>query len=209
MKTTKPYEIPKKTVVEAYKLVKANKGAAGVDGVTIEEFEKNLKDNLYKIWNRMSSGSYLPPPVLVVEIPKKNGKTRKLGVPTVGDRVAQMIVKLCIEPELDPIFHEDSYGYRPNKSAIEAVGKARERCWRYDWTLDLDIKGFFDNIDHGLMLKAVRCHISEKWILLYIERWLKAPAQTADGKLYRKREGHSSRWGYQSDNFKSFPTLCL
>jgi RNA-directed DNA polymerase len=143
MNEAKPFCISKKEVWEAYKRVKANKGAAGVDEQTIEDFEKNLKKNLYKIWNRMSSGSYLPPPVRTVKIPKPNGGERKLGIPTVSDRIAQQVVKSRMEPELDRQFHVDSYGYRPGKSALDAVGQARERCWRYDWVLDLDIKGFF------------------------------------------------------------------
>jgi RNA-directed DNA polymerase len=189
MSTAKPYSISKQIVWEAYEKVKANKGAAGVDEESIEEFEKNLKNNLYKLWNRMSSGSYFPPPVKIVEIPKGDGKTRKLGVPTVSDRIAQMVVKLYLEPEIDPHFHPDSYGYRPGKSAIDAVGVARQRCWRYDYVIDLDIKGFFDNLDHDLVMKAVRKHTESKWILLYIERWLKAPAQNAEGKLIKREKG--------------------
>jgi len=190
MQTTKPYTISKQVVLEAYKKVKANRGAAGVDEETIKDFEQDLKGNLYKIWNRMSSGSYFPPAVLRVEIPKDDGKKmRKLGIPTVSDRVAQMVVKMYLEPALEPVFHEDSYGYRPEKSAIDAVGKARERCWRYDWVLDVDIKGFFDNIDHELIMKAVRRHTDCKWILLYIERWLKAPVQLKDGTLEGRDKG--------------------
>ena len=190
MQTTKPYTISKQVVLEAYKKVKANRGAAGVDEETIKDFEQDLKGNLYKIWNRMSSGSYFPPAVLRVEIPKDDGKKmRELGIPTVSDRVAQMVVKLYLEPVVEPIFHVDSYGYRPGKSAIDAIGKARERCWRYDWVLDVDIKGFFDNIDHELMMKAVRKHTDCKWILLYIERWLKAPVQLEDGTLEARDKG--------------------
>jgi len=156
MNTAKPYCISKQIVWDAYERVKANKGAAGVDEESIEEFEKNLKDNLYKLWNRMSSGSYFPPPVRIVEIPKGDGKMRKLGIPTVSDRIAQMVVKLYLEPVIDPQFHPDSYGYRPGKSAIDAVGSARKRCWKHDYVIDLDIKGFFDNLDHELVMKAVR-----------------------------------------------------
>ena len=189
MSTTKPYCISKQKVWEAYEKVKANKGAAGIDGESIEEFEKNLKDNLYKIWNRMSSGSYFPPPVKIVEIPKSDGKKRKLGIPTVSDRIAQMVVKLYLEPKIDPHFHPDSYGYRPGKSALDAVGTTRQRCWRYDYVIDLDIKGFFDNLDHELVMKAMKKHTDSEWILLYIERWLKAPAQDAKGTIIQRDRG--------------------
>ena len=144
MSEAKPFCISKQEVWEAYKRVKANQGAAGVDEQSIADFERNLKGNLYKIWNRMSSGSYLPPPVRTVKIPKANGGERKLGIPTVSDRIAQMVVKSRLEPAVDPLFHPDSYGYRPGKSALDAVGQARQRCWRYDWIVDLDIKGFLD-----------------------------------------------------------------
>ena len=167
-------------VWEAYQLVRANRGAAGVDDETIAMFEQNLSGNLYKLWNRMSSGSYFPPPVKQVEIPKAKGGTRKLGVPTVSDRVAQSVAKLMIEPVLDLIFHEDSYGYRPGKSAKQAIAVTRKRCWQYDWVVEFDIKAAFDQIDHALLMKAVRRHIKEDWILLYIERWLTAPFETAD-----------------------------
>jgi RNA-directed DNA polymerase len=185
----KPFSISKGVVFEAYKRVKANKGAAGIDEESIADFEINLKDNLYKIWNRMSSGSYFPPPVRAVDIAKKDGGQRRLGVPTVSDRIAQMVAKMYFEPEVEGYFHPDSYGYRPNKSAIEAIGVARQRCWSYDWVLDLDIKGFFDNIDHELMLRAVRRHTDCKWLLLYIERWLKAPIQLEDGTLVSRDKG--------------------
>jgi RNA-directed DNA polymerase len=181
MDKTKSYEISKTVVWEAYIRVKANKGAAGIDNESIEAFEANLKDNLYKIWNRMSSGSYFPPPVKVVEIPKKNGGVRILGVPTVADRVAQMIVKIYFEPLVEPYFHQDSYGYRANKSAIDAIAITRKRCWRFNWVLEFDIKGLFDNIDHELLMKAVQKHTDCKWIIMYIERWLKAPFKTKDG----------------------------
>ena len=189
MNKEKPFNISKKVVWEAYQRVRANKGAAGVDAESIVDFEKDLKGNLYKIWNRMSSGSYFPPPVRAVVIPKDKGGQRVLGVPTVSDRVAQMVGKMYLEPKVEPVFHTDSYGCRPGKSAIEAVGKARERCWSYDWVLDLDIKGFFDNIDHGLLMKAVRKHTDSRWILLYVERWLKAPAQQPDGTLVQRDRG--------------------
>ena len=175
--TNKPFTIEKRRVYEAYKAVKSNKGAAGVDGQTIEQFEANLKGNLYKIWNRMSSGTYFPPPVRAVSIPKKSGGERILGVPTVSDRIAQMVVKQLIEPDLDPIFLPNFYGYRPRKSALDAVGVTRERCWKYDWVLEFDIKGLFDNINHELLLRAVRKHVKCKWALIYIERWLKAPME--------------------------------
>lgn len=189
MGKVKPFEISKYTVVEAYKLVKANDGAAGVDGESLESFDRNYKDNLYKIWNRMSSGCYFPPPVKAVEIPKKTGGIRILGVPTVSDRIAQMIVKLSIEPLIEPHFHEDSYGYRPNKSAIDAVGVTRARCWKYDWLIEFDIKGLFDNIDHELLMKAVRKHTDCKWAIMYIERWLKAPFQKSTGELVGRTAG--------------------
>ena len=189
MNKAKSYQIPKQQVWEAYKKVKANQGAAGVDGESISDFEKKLKNNLYKIWNRMTSGSYFPPPVMEVAIPKSGGGERKLGIPTVSDRIAQMVVKMEIEPEMERIFHPNSYGYRPGKSAHEAIGQARQRCWRFDWVLDLDVKGFFDNIPHELLLSAVRKHVPQKWGQLYIERWLKAPMQDRDGKLKERPKG--------------------
>lgn len=189
MEQTKPFNISKQSVLEAFKKVKANKGGAGVDRQTIEEFERNLKDNLYKIWNRLSSGSYMPPAVLRVEIPKSDGKIRPLGIPTVADRVAQMVIKQQLEPKLEKVFHQDSYGYRPNKSAIDALKQARTRCWRNDWVLDLDIKGFFDNINHELMMKAVEKHTQDKWVLLYIKRWLEAPVAMPDGTLVTSQKG--------------------
>ncbi len=189
MDRAKPFDIPKREVWEAYKRVKANQGAAGVDGQTIEDFEADLANNLYKLWNRMSSGSYFPAPVRRVDIPKSDGKTRPLGIPTVADRIAQMVVKRYLEPLVEPVFHRDSYGYRPGKSALDAVGAARQRCWRRDWVLDLDIKGFFDSIDWTLLLRAVRKHTDCPWVLMYIERWLKAPAQTADGSLIVREQG--------------------
>jgi len=187
--TDKPFHIDKRLVYEAYKAVKSNRGAAGVDEQTIEQFETDLSANLYKIWNRMSSGSYFPPPVRAVSIPKKSGGERILGVPTVADRVAQMVVKQVIEPILDSIFLADSYGYRPNKSALDAVGVTRERCWKYDWVLEFDIKGLFDNIDHDLLLRAVRKHVTCEWVLLYIERWLKAPMVQGDGTTVERSRG--------------------
>jgi len=190
MAEAKPYVIPKQIVWNAYKKVKANRGAAGVDEQSLADFEKDLKGNLYKLWNRMSSGSYLPPPVRLVEIPKGNtGKTRPLGIPTVSDRIAQMVVKMMLEPDVEPHFHPDSYGYRPGKSALDAVGVTRQRCWRRNWMLDLDIKGFFDNLDWDLVMRAVRHHTNVPWILLYVERWLRAPVQHADGRLEDRTKG--------------------
>jgi RNA-directed DNA polymerase len=186
---TKPFEISKQTVWEAYQRVKANKGAAGVDEETLEEFEKDLKGNLYKIWNRMSSGSYFPPAVKGVEIPKKSGGVRNLGIPTVADRIAQMVVKLYFEPKVEPNFAKDSYGYRPGKSAIDALRITRERCWRYDWVIELDIRKLFDRIDHELLMKAVRKHTDSPWEILYIERWLKAPFQMQDGSMVERTMG--------------------
>ena len=186
---TKSYDIPKHMVLKAFERVKANKGAAGVDGESLDAFEADLKDNLYKIWNRMSSGSYFPPPVKAVEIPKKTGGTRILGVPTVADRVAQMVAKIYFEHKVEPIFHPDSYGYRPGKSAIDALTVTRQRCWRYDWVLEFDIKGLFDNIDHELLMRAVRKHTSIPWVILYIERWLKAPFQMPDGTIIERTKG--------------------
>lgn len=189
MNQAKPFDIPKREVWEAFKSVKANQGAAGVDGQLIEEFEAQLAGNLYKLWNRLSSGSYMPPPVRRVDIPKANGGTRPLGIPTVADRVAQEVVRRYLEPLLEPVFHGDSYGYRPGRSAVDALRSARQRCWRYDWILDLDIKGFFDSIDRELLLRAVRKHTRCRWVLLYIERWLKAPAMLEDGSLVPRERG--------------------
>ena len=189
MSATKPFSIPKKLVYDAFKAVKANAGAAGVDKETIEDFEADLKNNLYRIWNRMSSGSYFPPPVKAVPIPKKNGGVRILGVPTVADRVAQMVVKLVFEPTVEPVFLPDSYGYRPGKSALDAVAVTRKRCWEYDWVLEFDIKGLFDNIDHALLHKAVNKHTECAWVRLYIGRWLTAPLQLADGTMVERTKG--------------------
>lgn len=189
MNKTKPFDIPKALVWKAYQLIKANKGSAGIDRESINGFEKNLSGNLYKLWNRLSSGTYFPPAVKGVAIPKKQGGIRMLGVPTVTDRIAQMTVKLAFEPLVEPYFLEDSYGYRPNKSALEAVGVTRQRCWEYNWVLEFDIKGLFDNIDHELLMKAVRKHTDNKWIILYLERWLKAPMQMPDGEVISRSCG--------------------
>jgi group II intron reverse transcriptase/maturase len=187
--TNKPFHIEKRWVYEAYQAIRSNGKAAGVDGQTLEQFEADLSGNLYKIWNRMSSGTYFPPPVRAVPIPKKSGGERILGVPTVADRVAQMVVKRAIEATLESVFLADSYGYRPNKSALDAVGATRERCWKYDWVLEFDIRGLFDNIDHELLLRAVRKHVTCKWALLYIERWLKAPMVKEDGTTMERNCG--------------------
>ncbi len=186
---TKSFEIPKQLVWKAFQQVKANGGSAGVDGEVIAEFEGNLRANLYKLWNRMSSGCYFPPPVKGVPIPKKSGGTRMLGVPTVSDRVAQTVVKMVLEPLLEPIFDRDSYGYRPGRSALDAVELVRRRSWKYDWVAEFDIKALFDTIDHELLLRAVRKHCSVPWVRLYIERWLKAPMQTADGSRVERTRG--------------------
>ena len=185
----KPFDIPKREVWEAFKHVKANQGAAGVDGQSVAEFEADLSNNLFKLWNRLTSGSYFPPPVRRVEIPKANGGTRPLGIPTVADRVAQEVTRRFLQPHLEPGFHANSYGYRPGRSALDAVRMARQRCWRYDWVLDLDIKSFFDSIDWELLLKAVRHHTDCSWVLLYIERWLKAPMQMEDGSVVPRTAG--------------------
>lgn len=189
MAEDKLFCILKWAVWEAWTKVRANQGAAGIDGVSVTQFEKKLKNNLYRIWNRMSSGSYVPPPVKRVMIPKSGGGERPLGIPTVGDRVAQMVVKMYLEPKVEPLFHPDSYGYRPRKSALDAVGTCRRRCWRYNWVVDLDVKGFFDNIDHSLMMRAVRKHTDCKWVLLYVERWLKAPVELGNGTQMPRERG--------------------
>ena len=189
MKSTKPFSISKHMVMEAYQKVRANKGAAGVDRESLELFECNLRKNLYRVWNRMSSGSYFPPAVRRVEIPKANGGKRCLGVPTVSDRIAQTVVKMYLEPSLEPLFHPDSYGYRPGRSAKQAVAVTRKRCWKYDWVVEFDIKGAFDNLDHELLMKAMRKHVGDQWILLYIERWQQAPFQDAEGNQEFRTKG--------------------
>jgi RNA-directed DNA polymerase len=186
---TKPFDIPKSTVWEAYKRVRANRGAEGVDEQSLAQFEERLGPNLYRIWNRMSSGSYFPPPVKAVSIPKKSGGERILGVPTVADRIAQTAVKLVFEPLVEPHFHPNSYGYRPGRSAHDALGLARRRCWEYDWVIEFDIKGLFDHIDHELLMRAVRKHCQTPWVVLYIERWLKAPLALPNGECVERTEG--------------------
>jgi RNA-directed DNA polymerase len=186
----KSFQIPKQLVWEAYRRVKANKGAAGVDGQSLAGFEEDLRNNLYRIWNRMSSGTYFPPPVKAVEIPKPNGGgTRILGVPTVADRIAQTVVALRLEARTESIFHPGSYGYRLRKSAHDALRKCRERCWRKDWVLDLDIRKFFDSLDHDLVIRTVEANTTDKWVLLYVRRWVKAPLQLPDGTLQERDKG--------------------
>jgi RNA-directed DNA polymerase len=186
---TKSYNIPKRLVWQAYLSVKANGGSAGVDRESLEKFEGNLSNNLYKLWNRMCSGSYFPPPVKAVPIPKKSGGARILGVPTVADRIAQTVVKQLLEPVIDPIFHANSYGYRPGRSAHDAIAMVRRRSWEYDWVIEFDIKGLFDNIDHSLLMRALRKHCKTPWVLLYVERWLKAPMQMPEGNLVMRTCG--------------------
>ena len=189
MDKAKPFCIAKRDVWEAYKRVKANQGAAGVDGVSIADFGQDLANNLYRIWNRMSSGSYFPQAVRRVDIPKGGGRTRPLGISTVSDRIAQTVVQRYLEPILEPVFHKDSYGYRPGRSAHDALAVARQRCWRHDWVLDLDIRSFFDEIDWELLMRAVRHHTDCAWVLLYIERWLQAPVCMPDGALVKREKG--------------------
>jgi group II intron reverse transcriptase/maturase len=189
MQETKSFNISKQAVYQAFLKVKANKGTFGVDEESIEAYEQKLKDNLYKLWNRLSSGSYIPKPVKAVSIPKKNGGTRMLGIPTVEDRIAQMVAKLYFEPSVEQLFYGDSYGYRPNKSAIQAIEVTRARCWRKDWVLEFDIKGLFDNIRHDYLIEMVKRHTQEKWVILYVERWLKTPFQMEDGNLVSREAG--------------------
>ena len=186
---SKPFVISKQLVWEAYRKVAANKGAAGVDGQSITQFEQDLKNNLYQLWNRMSSGSYHPSPVRSVEIPKRDGGVRVLGVPTVADRIAQTAVTMVLEPEVEPVFHEDSYGYRPGRSALDVLAVTRRRCWKSDWVIDLDIRAFFDTIDHDLLMKAVEHHTDLAWVRLYVRRWLTAPLQQPDGSVTGRDRG--------------------
>ncbi|MER5326970.1 group II intron reverse transcriptase/maturase [Streptosporangium roseum] len=188
--TGKSFEISKREVREAWEKVKRNKGGPGVDGITIEDFEADLKNNLYKIWNRMSAGSYFPPPVKAVDIPKQHGGgTRTLGIPCVGDRVAQTVVAAHLEKRVEPVFHPDSYGYRPGKSALDAVRKCRERCWKKDWVIDLDVAKFFDSVRWDLIVKAVEAHTEAPWVLLYVQRWLQAPIRQPDGSVLERARG--------------------
>src|SRR3954469_8335939 len=186
----KSFEISKHLIVEAWEKVQANGGAPGVDAVSITDFASDVRNNLYKLWNRMSAGSYLPSPVRAVEIPKDHGAgVRTLGVPVVADRVAQTAVARLLEEKLEPIFHPDSFGYRPGRSAHDALAATRRRCWKQDWVLDLDIQAFFDSVPHDLLLKAVAHHTDERWVLLYIGRWLTAPMQMPDGTLGAREKG--------------------
>lgn len=189
MKQGKAFEIPKALIWKSYQQVKQNRGAPGCDGKTIKDFDGRRDKNLYKIWNRMCSGSYFPPPVLEKKIPKGDGRERVLGIPTVGDRVAQGAVKLLLEQTLDPLFHKDSYGYRPNKSAHQAIEVAKKRCWEYNWVVEIDIKGFFDNVEHEYVLAALKHHDFPSWAILYCERWLKAPMQEVGGMLKQRTKG--------------------
>jgi RNA-directed DNA polymerase len=189
MSVAKPFAISKRMVWEAYKAVKSNRGAPGADGQSLESFEGDLENNLYKLWNRLASGAYFPPPVKRVEIPKRDGGVRVLGIPTVGDRVAQAVVKAYLEEIVEPHFHPDSYGYRPGRSAHQAVERTKERCWRFKWVLDLDIKAFFDNLDHGLVMRAVRRFTDCAWVLLYVERWLVAEVVMPDGSREQRNRG--------------------
>lgn len=189
MQGAKSFEISKQLVWEAYQRVKANRGSAGIDGVSILDFEKNLKDNLYKIWNRLSSGSYMPPPVKLVEIPKADGKTRPLGIPTVSDRIAQMVTVLQLEPSIEPYFHPDSYGYRKGKSAHDALAATKQRCREHRWVIDLDVSRFFDTIDHGLLMKALQKHTTNPWVLLYVQKWLVVPYECSNGTQIARDKG--------------------
>ena len=189
MTNTKPFDISKAQVWQAWLQVKANRGAPGIDKQSISDFESDLKNNLYRLWNRMASGSYFPPPVKAVSIAKKSGGQRILGVPTVADRIAQTVVTSFLNPLLDPLFHEDSYGYRPGKSPHQALQVTRKRCWQFDWVVEYDIRGLFDNIDHGLLNKALRKHCDTSWVLLYVNRWLCAPSQWPDGSLVQRDRG--------------------
>jgi RNA-directed DNA polymerase len=204
-KETRSVPISKRMVWEAYRKEKANHGSAGVDSVSLEDFQTNLEKNLYKIWNRLSSGSYFPPPVREVEIPKKDGRKRKLGIPTVGDRIAQQVIKSYLEPRLEEVFHKSSYGYRPKRSAHQAIEQVRRHVRTNSWVIDMDIKSFFDEVDHDLLMKAVERHVDEGWVTMYIRRWLEMPVQEKTGRLRNKCLFHlKSIPGFQ---FKSIPLL--
>ena len=207
--TAKPFAISKGMVWEAFKAVRANDGAPGVDGQTLGEFAGDLANNLYRIWNRMASGSYFPPPVLRVEIPKSGGGVRELGIPTVGDRVAQAVVKRYLEDLVEPHFHPDSFGYRARRSAHDAVALARERCWRFKWVLDLDIQGFFDNLDHALVLRAVRRFTDCRWVLLYVARWLRADVVLPDGTRLARDRGNAAGRSHKPGSRQHLPASRL
>ena len=189
MDKAKSFSISRRLVMHAYQKVRSNKGAGGVDGMSLEEFDKDYRNHLYKLWNRMSSGSYMLPPVRLVEIPKKGGGLRPLGITTVSDRIGQTVVRGLLEPKLEQVFHSNSYGCRPGRSAIQAVAMARARCWKMSWVIDLDIKSFYDDVPHDLLMKAVRRHCTSSWMLLYIERWLKASLQKVDGTVVERTKG--------------------
>ena len=184
---TKSIPISRQMVWLAYQKVRSNNGSSGIDAISMQEFDANRSKYLYKLWNRMASGSYFPPPVKELEIAKKDGSSRKLGIPTISDRVGQMVVKMLIEPRLEAVFSPNSYGYRPKRNAHQALTKVRENCWKTDWVIDLDIKGFFDTIDHNKLMLAVEKHVHENWVKLYIKRWLEVPVITASGKLTQKQ----------------------
>ena len=209
MKKAKPFEISQKVVVEAWKQVKANQGAAGVDKQTIAEFEKNLKNNLYTIWNRMSSGSYVPRRSERYQYRRRQAASACSGFPLSPTEWPRSVWKRYLEPMVEPHFHEDSYGYRPGKSALDAVEVTRKRCWKYDWVLEFDIKGLFDNIDFELLMKTVRWHTKERWLLLYVERWLKAPFQKDDGTLVEKNERDAPGRSRKSGPGQSLSSLCV
>lgn len=189
MQEAKPFRIDKRVIFEAFKKIRSNGGSPGIDGIDLPAYEQHLSSNLYRLWNRMSSGSYMPQAVKLVEIPKSDGNKRPLGIPTIEDRIAQMAVVSEIEPLLDPYFHEDSFGYRPHRSAHDAIAKAERRCWKYAWVLDMDLSQFFDTIDHGLLMKALERHITTRWILLYIKRWLDVPYQRSNGEVINRDMG--------------------
>jgi RNA-directed DNA polymerase len=209
MSEAKPYDISKRLVWDAWEQVKENHGAAGVDGVSIAAFEKDLKRNLFKVWNRMSSGSYFAPPVRLVEIPKANGGIRPLGIPTIADRVAQTVVKMVLEPEVEPIFHAASYGYRPGRSALDAVGAARERCWKFDWVIDLDIKSFFDTIPHDLIEKAVARHTELGWVRLYVKTVAESPRGARRRDTHGASARNPARFRRLAPAGESVPALCI
>jgi group II intron reverse transcriptase/maturase len=206
---TKSVPISRQMVWAAYKKVRANKGSSGADGIGMEEFDANRSEHLYKLWDRMASGSYFPPPVKEVEIPKKDGSIRKLGIPTISDRVGQMVVKMFIEPRSEKLSSKNSYGYRPNKNAHQALRSVRENCWKTDRTIDLDIKRFFDNIGHSKLMLAVEKHVPENWVPPYIQRWLAMPVLTKSGELPKAGKRHATGRGNKSVIGRPISTLCF